>query len=210
MVRFFTSRAIFLLALFSTHSASAAVIYQSATLGPVGQMGGAALVHTQFLGARFYVPTTVQVTAIGGHLVQFPGGGSLFGAIVPLSGPMGLPTGSPFDGSVVASTTFVADFPSSDYRTPLSVVLEPAWYGLIFGSGELGASAGFGAAMPLNNLPLFGPPSFHWGGTSWSSDLFPGTMRFVVEGIPASIPEPATFTLLGPGLFGFAILRSRR
>ena len=44
------------------------VIHESATLGPIGQFGGPNFNPNRFLGSRFSLTQTVQVTAVGGHL----------------------------------------------------------------------------------------------------------------------------------------------
>lgn len=188
----------------------ASVIWESATMGPAPAFSGYSLNTNQFLGARFQVTSPVQVSAIGGHLWENSGTGTFFGAIVELSGPTALPTGSPFDLTLVASTTFVAPSLSSDYRTPLSVALATGYYGLIFGAGQLGSSSGVGA-MPWNNSDLPGASYFWWNGTT--GNWVPGTdtgMRFVVEGPSSEIPEPSTFVLLGTSLLGLALRRRRR
>jgi len=165
-------------------TASVGLIYESATLGPTGQGGGTLLDSSQFLGSRFSVTETVEVTAIGGHmqLGSFPPGGSLFGAIVDMSGL--LPAGSPFTGGeVVASTVFTAPSLSSDVSVPLSVILPPGDYAIIFGSGQLGAF-GFGS-MPSNDIdtPAGSGSYFFWnGGISIWQDSGIINTRFTVEG----------------------------
>src|SRR4051812_12423229 len=68
-----------------------ATILETATLGPppltLTGIGG-----TFWLGARFTVAQQVQVDHIGANI---QGAGTIFGAIVPLSGPSGLPTMPP-------------------------------------------------------------------------------------------------------------------
>src|SRR5262245_12118734 len=74
---------------------------------------------------------------------------SSLGQLSPSPDPTALPSGAPFDSTLVASTTFNAGFPSTDLLTPLSVTLPPGDYALIFGSGLFGAVAeGF---MTVNN-----------------------------------------------------------
>jgi len=161
------------------------LILESANLGPTGQNGGFALGDsqflTQYLGARFSISQQFQVTAIGGHLFTFLPPEPLFGAIVRLSGPNALPTGNPVDTDWLASTTFIGPNPSADFSTPLSVILPPGDYALIFGSGQFGAT-GFGA-MPSTNLDIPGQASyFFWNGGSWTNGGFDKT-RFFVEAI---------------------------
>jgi hypothetical protein len=159
------------------------IIYESATLGPIGQAGGYAIDGTQFIGSRFYLSEQREITAIGGHLTEW-GGGNLFGAILSLSSINDLPAGSPFiAGQVKASTVFDAPFPSTDFRTPLSVTLPAGFYVVVFGSDELGASGGTGV-MPETGQVKIGQPTFIvWNGIGWYDTIADPPPRFVVEGI---------------------------
>ncbi len=157
------------------------VIYESATLGPTGQTSGLGVFDEQFLGSRFSISQTVQVTEIGGHIDSLFSGDN-FGAIIQLSGPGVLPSGSPFDvGEVIASTTFTPSSPSSDISTPLSVILPPGDYALVFGSGLFGAT-GIGN-MPSNNptTPAGTGSFFFWNNISWIEGKFTD-VRFTVNG----------------------------
>jgi hypothetical protein len=186
--------------------AAAGVIYQSATLGPIGQSGGLGLTSDQFLGARFEITAPTTVTGIGGHLEGFFG--SIFGSIIALDSMDALPQGSPFaGGEVLASTVFTPDSPSSDYRTPLSVTLAPGTYALVFGSGLFGAT-GMGV-MAENNTDLSGASYFWWDGSrsSWYDGGF-SNARFVVEG-DSAVPEPTTVALAGLAFGALALLRRR-
>ena len=89
------------LALSGVCPATAAVIYESATLQNYGLAIVTEFSGQQFLGTRFQVTGPVHVTSIGG--VMYGGGNTFFGAIVPLSGPSGLPSGSPFSAPITAS-----------------------------------------------------------------------------------------------------------
>jgi hypothetical protein len=177
----------------SASPAPAVIIYESATLGTTGVAFGTSISSTQFFGARFSVDQTVTVTDIGGHILAT---GDLFGAIVSLSGPTAFPTGSPFDiGEVLGVTVFTPGFPSSDFRTPLSVALTPGDYALVFGSGLFGATGG--GSMPTNNVPIPGGSRFVWNGPAWSESGIGGfTHRFVVEGV---IPEASSAILFAIG-----------
>ena len=159
------------------------IIHESAIMGSPGWLGGSALTEEHFLGSRFHVDATLEVTKIGGHLAHVQSHpGDLFGAIISLSGPDALPAGSPFsDDEVVAKTLFHGPIPSTDFRTPLSATLGPGDYALIFGSGQFGAT-GWGI-MPSNNQDLPGASYIRWYGDSWSNSPVSG-YRFVVEGLP--------------------------
>ncbi len=158
------------------------VIYESATLGPTGEISGISIFTKQILGSRFSVSQTVEVTEIGGHIGgSVPGG--IFGAIVQLSGP--LPSGSPFDvGEVIAFTTFSPNRPSTDISAPLSVILPPGDYALVFGSGLFGAT-GSGSMPPNNPLTPEGTGSlFFWNDVfNWVDGGAFTDLRFTVNGI---------------------------
>jgi hypothetical protein len=192
---------------------AATITIESAVLGTTGETGGYSIVagpfSTQFLGWRFEVDNTLQVTDIGGHLASF---GSIFGTLVSLNNPNALPQGSPFlPEEILASTTFVAGFPSSDITTPLSVTLAPGNYALIFGTGLFGATGtGF---MPSNNFDLPGASYFIWGtlnpgdSIAWRNTPS-GNARFVVRGETVDVIEPSS--LLGIGMvLGIGAIRQR-
>jgi hypothetical protein len=173
---------IVLLATFNT--INAAVIFESATMGQSGQYSSDIGVDQFFfLGSRFYVPATTQITAIGGHLGSF-NYEDIFGAIVRLNSSTDLPKGFPLnDSEIVAHTQFTPNYPSSDFRAPLSCTLSPGYYGLVFGSGKYSATGT--AYMPnegQSDLP--GASYFFWDGLyefAWFSAV-PFQGRFVVEG----------------------------
>jgi len=198
------------------------VIYESAILGPTGQgsccLNGPVIVYDQFVGSRFHVSVPTQVTQVGGHLVsytsgQYPPAGSIFGAIVRLSGEGALPTGNPFDNSVVAVTLFNPGYPSSDFLIPLSADLAPGDYALIFGTGQFGSPrSSHGGVLLTNNTALPGASFIVWNGTGWVNGRF-NNARFVVRGNAGvdAIPEPTTFVMIATGLVGVgAALRRRR
>jgi hypothetical protein len=138
-------------------SATASIIYESATFGG-GSTGGLSISQEQFVGARFTIDTPVHITAIGGDIGAFPRG-SIFGVILSLSGPNALPSGSPFDTTTIASVLFQAPFPSQDLTIPLSSTLNPGIYGVVFGSGQFGATGSAFATTEGLSLPVF---RFSW------------------------------------------------
>jgi hypothetical protein len=180
--------------LFTSVPSYAAIIHQSATMGPTGQTYGYILSSEQFIGSRFQVNQQVQVTAIGGHLLA--GSGSIFGAIISLSNMTSLPDGSPFYSSeVVASKVFTPNPVSSDFRTSLSVTLEPGAYALVFGAGEFGSGYYSTAYMPYggqSDLP--GSSYFAWIWDGWEMawvDVDASGARFVVEGMVTGYCQPS-------------------
>jgi hypothetical protein len=179
----------FIVVLVSYGTLRGAVIYQSATMGPTGQTSGYGIDSYTFLGSRFYIGQQAQVTAIGGHMLSGWPEDDIFGAIVKLNSASDLPKGYPFSGTeVVAHVQFTPNYPSTDFRAPLSVTLAPGYYALVFGSGLYGATGT--AIMPYagqSDLP--GASYIVWDGYyafEWY-DAVPFQGRFVVEGtiVPA-------------------------
>ena len=216
-MRKFSSKIVFGLMFFAalvcTNVAQGEIIYESTTLGQVGLTGGIAVAAgfddymetDYYAGARFHLDYEAEVTAIGGHfLLDNDNTGNLFGAILPLSGPGAMPSLDFLD--VIASTIFVPDSPSSDYRTSLAVTLQPGDYALIFGSNALGSADG------IMNIIIAADQQRLDGGDliqaeadgSWSAEVLPA--RFVIEGT-VNVPEPATLILFG---LGGILLRKRR
>lgn len=204
-------------------AAQGAVVFASAPLVPLGQSTSLTIASWSELGVRFHIATPTQVTAVGGSLSTLPPSyphtapdwAELFAAIYPLSSATAFPNGAPSVAVPVASTVFTPDFPSTDFRTPLSVVLQPGWYGLVFGAGAFGSPSYAVGQMDVNGF--FGEgPFFEWGefaGVFGSGDFvwddsgnYP-TERFVVEGQPVA-PEPDTLPALAAGLL--LLFASRR
>ncbi len=68
------------------------IIHESATMGAAGQISGWGIDSVWFMGSRFYIAQHVQVTAIGGHMLEWTAG-NLFGAIVYLDSATDFPDG---------------------------------------------------------------------------------------------------------------------
>jgi len=173
-------------------TAQAAIIHESATLGPTGITTGRSISPFNYVGSRFSVNTTVQVESVGGHVVAPD---TFFAAIIPLSGPAALPTGNPFDVPPLATTVLAVPFPSADVLAPMSVTLAAGDYALIIGTGQFGASSTSGG-MPDNNVDISGAASY----IAWTPMISPdwheapaGGLRFVVTG--RVIPEPGAWIL---------------
>jgi hypothetical protein len=120
-------------------------VYERASLGTTGvTSGGGIAADGQFYtGWRFQVNGgPVTTTRIGGHF--FPGTGTIFGAIVALSGPNDDPDSFDLTGSDVLGTTLVTMSTagcSCDLGAPISLSLNDGWYLAIFGSGRFGATS---------------------------------------------------------------------
>lgn len=204
-----------MMALFLGTPAHATIIHESATLGATGQVFGATVWGKQFLGSRFSLAEATQVTGIGGHIAADFTGNGIFGAIVNLSSPAALPAfpGRDIESFGLASTLFIPPRPSSDILAPLSVLLGPGHYGLVFGGADSAvAFFPFGATgtgvMPLNNTDLLGSSYFLFDGFRWVDGGLQNA-RFVVEGVSVGVPEPATFALMAVGLAALAFTRRR-
>src|SRR5438105_209187 len=119
-------------------------IYESAVVGSTGAVGTWYQIEDrQFLGCRFHLPTETVVTGVGGHLFRpFRHDGSIFAAITRLDSLSGLPSagGQAFiPDQVMATGLFsISSSNSADYVFPLSVILPPGDYALVFGSGLFG------------------------------------------------------------------------
>jgi hypothetical protein len=202
MKRFIAIAMLTLVGLASAAPGQAAVIHESATLGPTGiQSNVPGITLFQHLGSRFTVDEAIEVESVGGHFVGFS---IWFAAIVSLASPTALPSGSPYDATTVAATVFSPPFPSDDVLIPLSATLSPGSYALIIGAGYFGAGMASGG-MPANNVDIPGSASY----ISWYLDdslgwreAAPQGLRFVVTG--RVVPEPGAIAIFGFGVLGLA------
>ena len=181
--------------LLSPALATAATIFESATLGPTGIPQGsvpATNVNTHvYTGVRFQLTQPVLTTKIGGHFVDRQNG-NFFGAIVALDDEDDFPdSGDLSTADVLGHTELTFPVPSAEVFGDINLALEPGWYALVFGSGLFGAS-GDGAA-PSNNLGI-GAPDFigYQTGFGWGSRL--AGRRFAIKG--TIVPEPTMLILV--------------
>jgi len=178
--------------------ARAGIILETATPGPnptpaVG-VGGA-----RWIGARFTITQPVLVDHIG---VNLEGASTIFGAIVPLSGPSGLPTMPPsqIESYALAGTAFPVTLTVADYSAPLAVSLVPGDYGVVFGVDAFGGNGG--ANLTVGNIPT--PQASFFSALPLNGDIWLdrpdlSDLRIFVTGT-ASVPEPATWIIASTGL----------
>lgn len=168
------------------------VLLASAEMGMDGRTSGTSITPAQFVGWRFSIGEPLRVDRVGAHIYSDPfQAGEIFAALVRIDSLDAVPRGTPFtDEEVVASTTFRANFPSDEYLTPLSTVLSPGSYVLVFGTGYFGAE-GFGALpnhtdqpdIPPTNISsfIFWSRPFAGAEFEWRRNLA-SHMRVLVEG----------------------------
>lgn len=205
------------LTLTTNNSVSAATLFESGTLGPVGISwnnisGGSNVSPVVYVGVRFYIEQPTVTSQIGGHFVKNVGAeASAFGAIVALKGPDDFPdSGNLSTPDVVGSTLINLPELSNEVHGSLSKSLSPGWYALVFGSGLFGASGSGGA---LNNGVDIGEPAyiaFQLGsGFGWSNlEGFLSNFRFVVQG--DTVPEPKAMGLKSMAVASIFLMRSVR
>ncbi len=192
---------------FAAPPVSAAILFESGTLGPTGLAQGTVaatnITPNVFTGVRFQLTQSVVTTQIGGHFVDLVNG-TFFGAIVALDDENDFPdSGDLSTPDVLGNTELTFPVPSDEVFGNLSLALDPGWYALVFGSGLFNTS-GDGAA-PRNNVDIGNPTYIAFqplSGLGWLdiTGAF-SNHRFVVNGI--IIPEPTTLTLGAIGLLFF-------
>jgi hypothetical protein len=188
--------------LFAAPCTSAAIIYESGTLGPTGvdvsQVVSGTIPGTNInrfiaVGVRFELVKPVEVSQIGGHFVGGTQGGNLFGALVRLTGPSDLPDSSDLSTADVLGTATIA-FPSlsADAFGVLSTHLDPSWYALVFGSGLFGTD---GVGVALRNNVDIGSPDYigrQLGSAAGWGVVSPTFANHRFSVIGEVVPEPPT------------------
>jgi hypothetical protein len=175
---------------------SAPVLFETATLGELGDFGGYSIFNACFVGARFVINEPTIITAVGSHLNRYQGE-SFFGAVVALGSANAFPTGTPFSRyEVVAASTFELKEPySSDYVFALPARLDPGHYGVVFGKGQFGDPSENGMVLMMlnNNSSAEAGPYFQWNGTKWE-DSRVSNVRLVVYGSSAPVLQITPLT----------------
>lgn len=180
-----------LIVMLSSHTMAVDYIFETADEGQLGRFGGSGIGASDnfFTGAIFELTEPAEVGQIGG---LFSGSGTIFGAVVDVSGPRVLPNPVDLSGDDVLGTAVLTmpDFEDGvqDVSAPLDLSLAPGWYSLVFGSGKFGAS-GNGRASGDNPNPNPAVDIF----TSRQSDLLSvfqiSEPRFYLAGAPqATVP----------------------
>lgn len=134
---------------------TAALVFESSTTASYGSLGAGywPIENDQLLGARFHLAEPVLVEHIGGDLIQDPNStATIFGAIAAL-GAGGFPTGKPLALQPLAVTVFSPPRTGEDMSTPLSVLLQPRDYALIFGGGLFGSTVDHIIPDPAADMP---------------------------------------------------------
>jgi hypothetical protein len=160
-----------------------------------------------FVGTDFTVAGRTQVTSIGANFANTANTldtGTIFGAIVQVDPVTGLPT-QPIEtlSSIILGSVVFTPTLDGDTTANLSLLLQAGTYGLVFGSGLLGAT---GVADLLEGNDLVGSPfifanqfaPFQQDGSGIDPRLF------------VNAPEPESFALLGTGLLLLGAVRRRR
>lgn len=204
------------LAFFVTKS-NAGIIYESANLGTMGDIGSY-IGSDQFVGSRFSINSAYEVTGFGGHLLT--NFGSVWGAIIALpdSSSSSLPSFYPnsIEQHAIVYGLFDTNGTAVDTRVNTNILLDAGDYALIFGgSGWFGATGDGSMAISGNGMMGYydsGQISsatasyFHtnseyvngsWEVQGWqhSNELYSAAPRFVIEGNSVSVNEPATLSL---------------
>lgn len=162
------------------------IIFESATMGSMGQLSGYGITTEDYLGVRFEITEPTEITHIGGHFLADPGNPQIEFFIVPLSGPTDFPNYSIYPVPSESFVWAIGNGPetSMDYRGMMmsSATLQPGWYAMVVRLDD--EETGLTGYMPFEGQTEIGSPSFiardtgGWGDVPLSS----GPVRFVIEG----------------------------
>jgi len=188
--------------------AFSATLYASA--GYTGQETGDYLIGSDGFGGYDYVAASFSltqasaVTGVGGVFTAYGDGNSIFAAIIAAPTSQTDVNAASLPGLALAYTTFTPPQDDSDAVAPLSALLGPGNYEVVFGSGVFGTSGQSGLATgQLGAATLYQSLD---AGADWGT--LTDSVRVTVEGSP--VPLPAALPLLLSGLGGIGALLRRR
>ena len=149
------------------------ILFESATLGPTGQLFGLA---ATIIGVRFVLATAVVTSEIGAHVF---GSGTVALAVVALTNLTDFPDSLDLSTPDVLGSVLASPPPTSaEVSAPLAIALPAGTYALILASSPvLGATGLFTA--PLNNPNVGTPSYFHRTLTVWLNGGFNNVRLFL-------------------------------
>lgn len=107
---------------------------------PLGSGGSTSVSSGFYSGVNFEVAEPTRLSKVGGYFTG--GSGSIFAAVFQASGFGTVPTPPNLTGADVLGTTLISLPPGAGNASgDLDLVLQPGWYGLVFGTGRFGATA---------------------------------------------------------------------
>jgi hypothetical protein len=168
----------------------------------------------QYLGCRFHLDQPTNIEAIGGRIWRDTADTTVFGAIATLTSPNGFPELTPKTFSPIAVTTFttpISNQDTNDLLVPLSVLLQPGDYAIIFGSNRFGATGKSAMDRPYSETSqasfFLGQISSTLSNGNWVNYSGFNNVRFLVIGTP--VPEPSTLALFAIGCVAIGCRRRR-
>jgi len=144
--------------------------FATSIVGPTGVTGGITIDDNNFLGVRFTVAVPGVTTAVSIHAFSLFPSATIFAAVIALTDLSDFPDSLDLStADLVGSTLLSLTNPSAVVQAPLVLNLAAGTYGLLFGSGLLGASSGFGntAGATSNNTDIGSPSYFARGSGSY-------------------------------------------
>ncbi|MBW2456291.1 MAG: DUF4215 domain-containing protein [Deltaproteobacteria bacterium] len=141
--------------------ARAALVFESATLGPVGQMAGVTANSSQWLGVRFTLTASTQVTWLGAH--YWMNGTDGFIGVFPIESGTGFPPEPPALADALATAALPAQSTSAETGVAVDITLPAGDYAVVLGSTSSMSTGG----MPVNNPNINTPFYVVKAGSGW-------------------------------------------